>query len=128
MKRAGRDLTIIAYSRMVETALAAAAELAKEGIEAEVVDPRTLLPLDIETIMASVGKTHRAIIVHEACKTMGVGAEIGMQIVENGFDCLDAPVVRVAGADVPMPKSHVLESLAVPSTARVVAAARELLG
>ncbi len=128
VKRKGRDLTIIAYSRMVETALTAAAELAKDGIEAEIVDPRTLLPLDIDTIMESVAKTHRVLIAHEACKTGGAGAEIGMQIMEKGFDLLDAPIARVAGADVPMPKSPALESLAVPSAARIGAAARELVG
>ena len=128
VKREGGDLTIISHSRMVPVALQAAEMLAEEGVSPEVIDLRTILPLDLETILASVGKTHKALIVHEACKTGGVGGEIGMQIVEQGFDLLDAPIVRVAGADVPMPKSHVLESLAVPSQERIVEAARGLLG
>ncbi len=127
VKREGKDLTIVTYSRTLKFALEAADELAAEGISAEIVDVRTLLPLDIDTIAASVAKTHRALIAHEACKTGGAGAEIGMQIVERAFDQLDAPVARVAGADVPMPKSHVLEALAVPSAARIALAARGLM-
>ena len=88
----------------------------------------TLAPLDMETIMNSVSKTHKVMIVHEACKTGGVGAEIGMQIMENGFDNLDAPIVRVAGADVPMPKSGALEKLAIPSKDTIINAAKELMG
>lgn len=128
VKRAGSDLTIIAHSRMVLFALEAAEELAADGINAEVVDLRTLIPLDMETILNSVGKTHKVMIVHEACKTGGFGGEVGMQIVEKGFDLLDAPIVRVAGADVPMPKSHVLEALAIPSKDRIVDEARKMLG
>lgn len=128
VKREGTDLTIVAHSRMVLVALEGAEELAREGSSVEVVDLRTILPLDMDTVLASVGKTHKVMIVHEACKTGGVGGEIGMRIVEGGFDLLDAPIVRVAGADVPMPKSHVLESLAVPSKERIVEAARGMLG
>jgi len=127
IKREGEDVTVIAYSRMLLFALEAAQELAKEGISLEVVDPRTLLPLDIETIVGSIRKTNRVIIVEEDCKTGGTGAEIGMQIVENAFDYLDAPVVRLAGADVPMPKSPVLEELAIPSKDRIVTAVKEML-
>ncbi len=118
-KRTGKDVTVVAYSRMLYFVLEAARRLAEEGIEVEVIDPRTLLPLDIETISQSVKKTHRAVIVEEDTKTGGTGAEIGMQIVENCFDYLDAPVLRIAGADVPMPKSPVLERLAIPSPERI---------
>ena len=119
VKRPGKDATVIAYSRMLYSALEAAKKLAEEGIEVEVIDPRTLLPLDMETIAESVRKTHRAIIVEEDTKTGGTGAEIGMQIMENCFDSLDAPVLRIAGADVPMPKSAVLEKLAIPDAERI---------
>ncbi len=128
VKRPGKDVTIIAYSRMLLFALEAANRLAKEGIEAEVVDPRTLLPLDIETIAESLKKTHRAAIVEEDTKTGGTGAEIGMQIMENCFDYLDAPVLRIAGADVPMPKSPVLEKLAIPQPERIYQEIKNLLG
>jgi len=127
IKKEGKDLTIITYSRTVLFAIEAAKELQKQGIDVEIIDLRTLLPMDIETVMNSVKKTHKVIIVHEACKTGGVGAEIGMKIIENGFDYLDAPIVRVAGADVPMPKSPVLEKLAVPSIDDIVQAAKKLL-
>lgn len=119
VKRPGKDATVIAYSRMLYFALEAAKRLAEEGIEVEVIDPRTLQPLDMETIAESVRKTHRAIIVEEDTKTGGTGAEIGMQIMENCFDYLDAPVLRIAGADVPMPKSAVLEKLAIPDADRI---------
>jgi len=128
VKREGEDVTVVAYSRMMLFALEAAEELEQEGISIEVIDPRTLLPLDIDTIVNSVKKTNRAIIVEEDCRTGGTGAEIGMQIVENAFDYLDAPVVRVAGADVPMPKSPVLEELAIPSKERIIEAVKELVG
>ncbi len=119
IKRAGKDVTIIAYSRMLSFALEAAERLAGEGIEAEVVDPRTLAPLDINTISDSVKKTNRAVIVTESTLTGGAGAEIGMQIMEHCFDYLDAPILRIAGADVPMPKSPVLEKLAIPDPDRI---------
>lgn len=127
VKREGTDITVVVYSRMVGLALEAARELEKDDISLEIVDPRTLLPLDIKTIVTSVKKTHRVMIVEEDCKTGGVGAEIGMQIMENAFDYLDGPVVRVAGADVPMPKSPVLEELAIPSKERIIKAAQEML-
>lgn len=119
VKRPGKDATVITYSRMLYPTLEAAKRLAGEGIELEIIDPRTLLPLDIEAIAESVRKTHRAIIVEEDTKTGGTGAEIGMQIIENCFDHLDAPVLRIAGADVPMPKSAVLEKMAIPDTERI---------
>ena len=127
VKREGTDVTIVAYSRMVLFALEAAQELAKEGIEAEVIDPRTLKPLDIETIVNSAKKTSRVVIVHEEYKTCGVGAEIAAQIVERAFDYLDAPIMRVAGADVPLPMSPVLEQAAIPSKEKIMDAVRQIV-
>ena len=125
--REGRDLTIIAHSRMVLTALEAANVLAKEGIEAEVVDLRSLRPLDTVTPVASVCKTTRCLVVGEDWKTFGVGAEIAAMIQELAFDFLDAPIARVATAEVPMPYSKPLETAALPSVQGVVEAARGLM-
>jgi pyruvate dehydrogenase E1 component beta subunit len=105
----------------------AAEELAGEGIDVEIIDLRTLLPLDVEIIVESVRKTSRAVIVEEDTITGGAGAEIGMRIMEEAFDYLDAPVKRIAGADVPMPKSAVLEALAIPSKESIVKGIREVL-
>ncbi len=127
IKKEGTDCTVVAHSRMLLFAVEAAEELEEEGISVEVIDPMTLLPLDIETICNSIKKTNHIVLVEEGCKTGGVGAEIGMQIMENCFDHLDAPVKRVAGADVPMPKSHVLEALAIPDKERIKDAVKELL-
>jgi pyruvate/2-oxoglutarate/acetoin dehydrogenase E1 component len=127
VKRPGKDVTIIAYSRMVHFALEAAEELAKEGIDAEVIDPRTLKPLDVDTIVSSVKKTHRAIVVHEACKTCGFGAEIAALIMEKAFDYLDAPIMRVAGADVPIPMSPTLEAEAIPSKEKIIEAVKKII-
>jgi len=123
-KRRGRDVTIVAYSRMVSFAQAAAAELAKQGIEAEVVDPRTIKPLDESTILASVSRTNRAVIVEEGWRFSGIGAEISARIMERGFDDLDAPVVRVSSKEVPMPYAENLERMTLPSVAEIVEAAR----
>jgi len=127
IKRNGRDLTIVAYSNMVLTALEAANQLEKEGISVEIVDPRTLNPLDIRTIIASVKKTNRVIIVEEDWKTGGVGAEIAMQIYENAFTSLDVPIIRVAGKDTPMPYAKNLERAAIPQTDDIIQAAINLL-
>lgn len=127
VKRAGRDLTVIAYSIMVPRALEAAEELAKEGIEVEIVDPRTLKPLDTETIIQSVVKTGRALIVHEAPKTGGFGAELAAVIADSeAFDFLDAPIRRLAGRDIPIPYNRNLERATVPQVEDIVAAARAL--
>jgi pyruvate/2-oxoglutarate/acetoin dehydrogenase E1 component len=126
VKREGDDVTIVAYSKALLTTLEAAEEIEKLGISCEVVEPMTLLPLDIETIVNSVKKTHKVIIVHEACKTGGVGAEIASQIMENAFDYLDAPIKRLCGADVPMPKAPNLEKLAVPQKEDIIKAVKEL--
>jgi pyruvate dehydrogenase E1 component beta subunit len=125
--REGRDVTIIAHSRMVLTALDAANALAKEGIEAEVVDLRSLRPLDVETPVNSVQKTTRAIVVGEDWRSFGIGAEIAAMIQERAFDFLDAPVARIATAEVPMPYSKPLETAALPNARAVVEAARAML-
>ncbi len=126
IKREGSDVTLVTYSRMLLVCMEAAARLEKEGISTEIVDLRTLLPLDTETVVRSVKKTSRMVIVEEDCKTGGTGAEISAQIMENAFDWLDAPIVRVAGEDVPMPKSPVLEKLAIPDAERVYRAVSKL--
>jgi len=129
VKRPGRDLTIVATSIMVPRALEAAETLAQEGIEAEIVDPRTLKPLDDAIIVESVAKTGRVLVVHEACKTGGVGAEIVARIAESeAFDYLDAPIKRLAGLDIPVPYNRNLERHMVPQVENIVAAARELVG
>ncbi|HKU06896.1 MAG TPA: pyruvate dehydrogenase complex E1 component subunit beta [Bradyrhizobium sp.] len=122
--RKGKDVTIVSWSMGMSYALKAADELAKEGIEAEVVDLRTLRPMDTETIIASVKKTGRAVTVEEGWQQSGVGSEVAARIMENAFDYLDAPVARISGKDVPMPYAANLEKLALPSVAEVVAAAK----
>jgi pyruvate dehydrogenase E1 component beta subunit len=122
--RSGGHVTIISWSNGMSYALKAADELAKEGIEAEVIDLRTLRPMDTDTIIASVKKTGRAVTVEEGWQQSGVGAEIAARIMEHAFDYLDAPVARVSGKDVPMPYAANLEKLALPNVAEVVAAAK----
>jgi pyruvate dehydrogenase E1 component beta subunit len=122
--RAGSHVTVVSWSNGMSYALKAADELAKEGIEAEVIDLRTLRPLDTDTIIASVKKTGRAVTVEEGWQQSGVGAEIAARIMEHAFDYLDAPVARVSGKDVPMPYAANLEKLALPSVAEVVEAAK----
>ncbi|MBR0964547.1 pyruvate dehydrogenase complex E1 component subunit beta [Bradyrhizobium diazoefficiens] len=122
--RAGSHVSIISWSNGMTYALKAAEELAKEGIEAEVIDLRTLRPMDTETFINSVKKTGRAVTVEEGWAQSGVGAEIAARIMENAFDYLDAPVARVSGKDVPMPYAANLEKLALPSVAEVVEAAK----
>ena len=128
VKRPGRDVTVVATSRMVLLALSAAEQLAQEGIEVEVIDPRTLVPLDIEAIVRSVKRTNHVLIVHEACERGGVGAEIVAQIQERAFDWLDAPIKRLANPNVPIPFARNLEALAIPDEGRIASAVRELLG
>lgn len=128
VKREGKDLTIITYGRMVPTCLAVAEELAKEGIEVEVVDPRTLLPLDTETLVASVKKTGRVLIVHEAVKTGGFGGEIAAAIADSeAFYYLDAPIKRLCGLDVPIPYCPELEKNVVPTEEKIKEAVKTLL-
>ena len=125
--RVGSDVTLIAFSIAVGHALEAAEKLAEEGIEAEVIDLRTLRPLDIDTVVASIRKTNRAVTVEEGWPACGIGAELAAQIMEHAFDWLDAPVTRVAGEDVPMPYAANLEKLALPSADKVIAAAKSVL-
>jgi pyruvate dehydrogenase E1 component beta subunit len=124
--RAGSDVTIVAWSMGMNYALKAADELAKDGIEAEVIDLRTLKPMDTDMIIASVQKTGRAVTVEEGWAQSGVGAEIAARIMEYAFDYLDAPVARVSGKEVPMPYAANLEKLALPSVAEVVEAAKSV--
>ena len=125
--RVGKDVTIVSWSIGMTYALKAADELAKDGIEAEVVDLRTLRPMDTETIVASVKKTGRCVTVEEGWAQSGVGAEIAARVMEHAFDYLDAPVTRVSGKDVPMPYAANLEKLALPSAADVVQAVKAVL-
>ena len=128
VKRRGRDATVVATSRMVHFALQAADHLDAEGIAVEVIDPRTLVPLDLETIVESVKRTHLAVVVHEAPRRGGYGAEIVSLIQEHAFDWLDGPVERVCGEDVPIPFSRPLEALAIPDPQRIAAGVRRALG
>jgi pyruvate dehydrogenase E1 component beta subunit len=128
VKRPGRDLTIITYSRMTYLCLEAADILAEKGIEAEVVDLRTLKPLDFALIAESVKKTYRALVVHEACLTGGFGAEIAARIGEELFDYLDAPVTRIGAKDVPMPFNPVMEDFVMPQTKDIVSGALRVMG
>src|SRR5208282_203800 len=125
-RREGRDLTILSYAAMMYTSLDAAADLAKEGIEAEVIDLRTLLPLDKDAIIASVKKTNKLLVVHEDTRTGGIAGEIASLVFENAFDDLDGPVARVTSLDTPVPYAPTLEEYFLPNVAKVVAAAREL--
>ncbi len=127
VKRPGRDVTIVAHSKMVLVALDAALDLAKEGIEAEVIDPRTLRPLDTETIIESVKKTNRLAVVEEGWPFAGVGAQVADTVQLHAFDYLDSPILRVTGADVPMPYTKQLEHLCLPDKARVIEAVHRAL-
>jgi pyruvate dehydrogenase E1 component beta subunit len=126
VKREGTDCTIVARSLTVPLALKAAEELEKQGVSVEVVDPRTIRPLDVETIINSVKKTNRVVVAEESHAFCGVGAEISAQIMEHAFDYLDAPVKRLSGADAPMPYAKNLERLALPDVERIVRAVREV--
>jgi len=127
VKHAGTDVTVVATQMMVHRALGAAADLEKEGISVEVIDPRTLVPLDEATILDSVRKTGRLVIAHEAVKRGGFGAEIAALVTEHALDYLDAPILRVAARNVPMPYNDRLELATIPSREDIVAAIRSLL-
>lgn len=127
VRRAGADVTIIGWSRMLHFALEAAGNLAQEGIEAEVIDLRSLRPLDVPTIIRSVQKTNRVVIVQEGWRYCGVAAEVAQVINEEAFDSLDAPVLRITGADVPMPYSKDLEKAAMPGKQQIVDGAKQVL-
>jgi acetoin:2,6-dichlorophenolindophenol oxidoreductase subunit beta len=126
IKREGKDVTVVATSKMVHTALSAAEKLAADGISVEVVDPRTLCPLDEEGIIESVKKTHRLVIVHEEVKFAGSGAEISAMVAEKAFDYLDAPILRVAAPFCPVPFSAPLEQAFIPSEKQIIEAVRKV--
>ena len=127
VQRQGKDVTIVTYSKGLEISMKAADELAKDGIQAEVVDLRSLRPLDMDPVIESFMKTNRAVIVEEGWKSYGVGAEVSARIYEQAFDYMDAPVVRVAQKEVPLPYNRTLEQSALPQPADVVKAVREVL-
>ena len=127
VQRPGKDVTIVTYSKMLEASMKAADLLSKDGIEAEIVDLRTLRPLDMEPVLESFKKTNRAVIVEEGWKSFGVGAEVAARIYEEAFDYVDAPIQRVAQKEVPLPYNRTLEQLALPQVEDVVKAVREVL-
>ena len=127
VKRQGTDVTIVAYSKMLLQVMDAATELAGQGIEAEVVDPRTLKPLDLNSLVASVKKTGKVVIVEEGWGFAGLGAQIAESLYSEAFDYLDAPIVRVTSEEVPMPYSRPLEDAAVPDKGRIVKAVTKLV-
>ena len=127
VQRAGRDVTIVAYSKMLQSALQAADQLAGEGIEAEVVDLRSLRPLDMGPILESFRRTNRAVIVEEGWRSFGVGAEVAARLYEEAFDYADAPIKRVAQKEVPLPYNRQLEQMALPQIDDILSAVREVL-
>ncbi len=127
IKREGNDITIVATSRMVGKALLAARELEKKGISVEVIDPRTLVPLDKEAIASSVKKTGRLLIVHEACERGGIGAEIAAEIIKEAFNYLDAPIERLGASNTPIPFAPELESFVIPNVDNIIKKAKELV-
>jgi pyruvate dehydrogenase E1 component beta subunit len=127
VQRPGNDVTIVTYSKMLETSTKAADELSKQGIEAEIIDLRTLRPLDIDPVLESFKKTNRAVVVEEGWGKFGIGAEISAQIYEKVFDYVDAPVKRVFQKDVPLPYNRTLEQMALPQVEDVITAVKEVL-
>jgi len=127
VKRAGKDVTLVSYSKMIQVSLEAADKLAAEGVEAEVIDLRSLRPLDLAPVLASVRKTNRLVVVEEGWRSFGVGAEVAATVSEQCFDHLDAPVRRVAQAEVPLPNNRRLEQMALPQVADVIRAAKDVL-
>jgi pyruvate/2-oxoglutarate/acetoin dehydrogenase E1 component len=126
-RRSGRHITVVATQMMLNYALQAADDLQSEGIELEVIDPRTLVPLDIEAVVASVRRTNRLLICHEAVERCGWAGEVAMGVMEYAFDYLDAPIARVCGANVPVPYSEPLEGQVIPGKEQIITRARELL-
>jgi pyruvate dehydrogenase E1 component beta subunit len=127
VQRPGRDVTIVTYSKMLELSLKAAEKLSQEGIEAEIVDLRSLRPLDMDPVIESFKKTNRAVVVEEGWPSYGVGAEISSRIYEQAFDYVDAPVKRVAQKEVPLPYNRTLEQMAIPNVDDIIAAVKEVL-
>jgi 2-oxoisovalerate dehydrogenase E1 component beta subunit len=128
VRRAGTDLTIVTFGAMVHVALDAASALSNEGVEVEVLDLRTLAPLDRDAILTSVAKTSKVIVLHEASRTGGIGGEVAAIIAEEAFPYLDGPVVRVASLDIPVPYSPPLEKAFLPNVEKLMAAAKTLIG
>jgi len=127
IKRKGKDITVVATSLMVHKVLTVSEKLAREGIEVEVIDPRTIKPLDLETIINSVKKTNRLVLVEEACYTGGFTSFVASEIASKAFDCLDAPITRVTGLDTPIPYSVVLENIVIPGEERIEEGIRKVL-
>jgi pyruvate dehydrogenase E1 component beta subunit len=127
VQRPGRDVTIVTYSKMLEISLKAADQLAKEGVEAEIIDLRSLRPLDMEPVIESFKRTNRAVVVEEGWPSFGIGAEVSARIYEQAFDYVDAPIKRVAQKEVPLPYNRNLEQMALPQVADVIAAVKEVL-
>jgi 2-oxoisovalerate dehydrogenase E1 component beta subunit len=127
VRRAGSDLTIVTFGSMVYTALNAAETLEREGIQIEVIDLRTLAPFDRETVLSSVAKTNKVILLHEAIRTGGLGGELAAVIAEEAFEYLDGPVVRLASLDTPTPSAPILEQAFMPTVEKVVAAVKRLV-
>jgi pyruvate dehydrogenase E1 component beta subunit len=127
VKRPGKDVTIVTYSKMLQASLSAADKLAQQGIEAEVIDLRTLRPLDTRPVIDSIRKTNRAVVVEEGWRAYGIGAEIVAGVTELSFDYLDAPIRRVAQAEVPLPYNRRLEQMALPQEADIVRAVRDVM-
>lgn len=127
IQRPGKDVTIVTYSKMLEISTKAADQLAKDGIEAEIVDLRTLRPLDMKPVLQSFKKTNRAVIVEEGWRSYGIGSEVAARIYEQAFDYIDAPIQRVAQKEVPLPYNRTLEQLALPQVEDVVKAVKEVL-
>ncbi len=125
--RQGSDVTLVTYSKMLDVSSKAAEELAKGGIEVEIIDLRSLRPLDMEPVIESFKKTNRAVVVEEGWRSFGVGSEIASRIYEEAFDYVDAPVKRVAQAEVPLPYNRNLEQLAIPQVEDVIEAVKEVL-
>jgi pyruvate dehydrogenase E1 component beta subunit len=127
IKREGRDVTIVCHSKTVAVSLRAAEQLDKDGVSAEVLDLRTIRPLDTEAVLNSVGKTHRCVVVEEGWAFAGVGAQVVDTVQREAFDELDAPIIRVTGADVPMPYNKQLEKTAKADPPKVIAAVNQVL-
>jgi pyruvate dehydrogenase E1 component beta subunit len=127
VQRPGKDVTIVTYSKMLETSTKAAEQLAQEGIEVEIIDLRTLRPLDMEPVLESFRKTNRAVIVEEGWRSFGVGSEVASRIYEEAFDYVDAPIQRVAQKEVPLPYNRTLEQMALPQVEDVIKAVKEVL-
>jgi pyruvate dehydrogenase E1 component beta subunit len=125
--RPGRDATIVTYSKSLETSSKAAEQLAKDGIEVEIIDLRSLRPLDMDPVIESFKKTNRAVVVEEGWRSYGVGSEVAARIYEEAFDFVDAPVKRVAQTEVPLPYNRTLEQMALPQVEDVVKAVKEVL-